>query len=55
MAKIIFKNPLSFQNGTGFTTDPANTEVNALTPVVEVIGTDLEIFNSKILEHKTKL
>ena len=33
MAKIIFKNPLSFQNGTGFTTDPANTEVNALTPV----------------------
>ena len=33
MAKIIFKNPLSFQNGTGFTTDPANTEVNALTSV----------------------
>ena len=33
MAKIIFQNPLSFQNGTGFTTDPSNTEVNALTPV----------------------
>lgn len=33
MAKIIFKNPLSFQNGTGFTTDPANTGINALTPV----------------------
>ena len=33
MAKIIFQNPLSFQNGTGFTTDPVNTEVNALTPV----------------------
>ena len=31
--KIIFRNPLSFQNGTGFTTDPSNTEVNALTPV----------------------
>ena len=31
--KIIFRNPLSFQNGTGFTTDPFNTEVNALTPV----------------------
>ena len=33
MAKIIFQNPLSFQNGTGFTIDPVNTEVNALTPV----------------------
>ena len=33
MAKIIFKNPLSFQNGTGFTIDPANTEVNALTSI----------------------
>ncbi len=33
MAKIIFQNPLSFQNGTGFTIYPVNTEVNALTPV----------------------
>ncbi len=33
MAKIIFQNPLSFQNGTGFTIDPVNTEVNALTLV----------------------
>ena len=33
MAKIIFQNPLLFQNGTGFTIDPVNTEINALTPV----------------------
>jgi hypothetical protein len=26
MAKILFKSPLSFQNGTGFTTNPADTE-----------------------------
>ena len=29
MAKIIFRNPLTFQNGTGFTTNPADTNITA--------------------------